>query len=129
MVLPKLLQTVECVYYEDSEASHLPPQLRVLDHTPYDDAELGQDSVVPEYAMVCWEGTHLWLASVSLIALIFYCITTTMLSPFFSEDYSGLTEMTFTRYYGNQDRLLKVQIYTSKGFLVFTTVVYYTTYI
>ena len=48
------------------------------------------DGASLEDAMVCWEDDHSWLALLSMLTLVMYVLSTTLVSPFFMEDYTGM---------------------------------------
>ena len=62
-------------------------------------AEALAELTVPDGAVVCWEGAHQLMALVCLLSLIMYVLSTTLVSPFFMEDYTGRTEITFWKGY------------------------------
>ena len=59
---------------------------------------------------MCWQGQHQGIALVCLLSLIMYVLSTTLVSPFFMEDYTGRTEITFWKTYLLHDRFWKTML-------------------
>jgi hypothetical protein len=57
------------------------------------------------------------LASIGLLAAIFYVLSTLIFAPFFMEDFTGRSEICFTAEYQVLDRVLKAAVVLTKIFL------------
>ena len=84
IVLPQFLSWLEC----DELVKGEHPVLRRS--ITFEMAERAKrDLRIPESAMMCWRGSHIWFALTATCGLILYILPTILVSPFFLQDYTG----------------------------------------